>query len=41
VPGPGGNLDPAKEAHSLALRQDADAYVFAGDLQYENGELAN
>ncbi len=41
VPGSGGNLDPAKAVHSLALQQDADAYVFAGDLQYENGELAN
>jgi hypothetical protein len=41
VPGPGGNLDPAKDVHNLALQQDADAYVFAGDLQYENGELAN
>ena len=25
VPGPGGNLDPAKAVHSLALQQDADA----------------
>jgi acid phosphatase type 7 len=41
VPGPGGDLTAAKAVHSLALQQDADAYVFAGDLQYENGELAN
>jgi acid phosphatase type 7 len=41
VPGPGGNLDNAKAVRDLALRQDADAYVFAGDLQYEKGELAN
>lgn len=41
MPGPGGNPDPAKAVHRLALQQEADAYVFAGDLQYENGELAN
>jgi acid phosphatase type 7 len=40
---PAGNVSDAaaRAVHDLALRQDADAYVFAGDLQYEKGELAN
>ena len=40
---PAGNVSDgnARAVRDLALRQDADAYVFAGDLQYEAGELAN
>lgn len=41
VPGPGGSLGNAQAVHDLAVRQGATAYLFAGDLQYENGELAN
>jgi hypothetical protein len=42
-PVPAGNVSDgnARAVRDLALRQDADAYVFAGDLQYEAGELAN
>jgi acid phosphatase type 7 len=41
VPGPGGSLANAQAVHDVATRLCADAYVFAGDLQYERGELAN
>jgi acid phosphatase type 7 len=41
VPAANVSDDKARAVRDLALRQDADAYVFAGDLQYEAGELAN
>ena len=41
VPGPGGSDTNARAVHTIATRQGAAAYVFAGDLQYERGELPN